>query len=105
MRKICSKLEATEEQRRDRGRSVWGAEAVPLNRVSGEDLDEKVTTKSGPEVGSHEGGGCGGVGVAEQRRAEREGELGPAGLEEEEAKVEVGGGWRRKGPEGEDCLF
>lgn len=33
-------------------------ESVPLNRVSGEDLDEKVTTKSGP--GKGKGGATGG---------------------------------------------
>jgi hypothetical protein len=32
---------------------VCGAgESVPLNRVSGEDLDEKVTTQSGPGEGN-----------------------------------------------------
>lgn len=71
-------------------------ESVPLNRVSGEDLDEKVTTKSGPGEEKWRAAGVGGAGGAEQKRAEREGELGPVGLWKEakwsELKELKGGG-------------
>lgn len=52
MSKIRSKLEAirapegNNEEKEDG--SVRAEESVALNRVSGEDLDEKVTTKSRP---------------------------------------------------------
>lgn len=42
---------------------------MPLNRVSGEDLDEKVTTKSGPGKGKW--GATGGGVCSEQRNALR----------------------------------
>lgn len=58
MSKICSKLQAMralEDSNSGPRAGVCGAgESVPLNRVSGEDLDEKVTTKSGPGKGKWE---------------------------------------------------
>lgn len=53
-------MRALEESTQGPRAGVCGAgESVPLNRVSGEDLDGKVTTKSGPGEGDWGAmGGC-----------------------------------------------
>lgn len=75
-------------------------ESVALNRVSGEDLDEKVTTKSGP--GEVKEGNTGWGLRSGWRNAEREGQPGTvevcgrrSGLELNELEGEAGEGEER----------